>query len=134
MNCSGWPRLEGTERLDDKGTILPPESIAVAGPDWRGLKATPGMWMRAQVKIAVAGPDWRGLKDRTARTRTIGRTDCSGWPRLEGTERPATLKTGGNTKGIAVAGPDWRGLKVARRIFCVAHSLLLQWLAPIGGD
>ena len=52
--------------------------IAVASPDWRGLKV-PCKYHSIQIAhIAVASPDWRGLKVQTMQASISNDGNCSG--------------------------------------------------------
>src|SRR6266536_2977930 len=108
--------------------------------------------------IAVACPEWRGLKERSLAKPRKCVSHCSGLPRMEGTERIRRCFQAPLHIHIAVACPEWRGLKVegytksagsnchcsglprmegtesANESDYVQFAFVLQWLAPNGGD
>src|SRR6266702_3051469 len=101
--------MEGTERLFAVMLAELDPDIAVACPEWRGLKVTFLVSAANAAAIAVACPEWRGLKDVTVVKAENMESNCSGLPRMEGTE----------------SRYQNRGRSI--------HPLL-QWLAPNGGD
>ncbi len=131
--CPEWRGLKVSFAARPAGSAY----IAVACPEWRGLKA--GLLHRAEallLTIAVACPEWRGLKVAWLSTGASKSRDCSGLPRMEGTERSPERCSVTNHKpdcsglprmegtesfflaalrflrvNIAVACPEWRGLK-----------------------
>ena len=108
--CSGWPRLEGTERGILNVCDRWHRTNCSGWPRLEGTESrTRFQSARNSHHIAVAGPDWRGLKGFACCTERGVGCYCSGWPRLEGTERQAEIL------GVFV-------------------FYELQWLAPIGGD
>jgi len=79
--------MEGTERLFAVMLAELDPDIAVACPEWRGLKVTFLVSAANAAAIAVACPEWRGLKDVTVVKAENMESNCSGLPRMEGTER-----------------------------------------------
>ncbi len=109
QNCSGLPRLEGTERL-----LVQSLENRLSG-------------------IAVACPDWRGLKVLFQSSNLVEEANCSGLPRLEGTERYFCHE--GVLKCLYCSGlPRLEGTERRQVAPMVQDVLQLQWLAPIGGD
>src|SRR6266536_3053247 len=103
--CPEWRGLKGRP-----GTCCPlSRQIAVACPEWRGLKVFLQRRANGLINIAVACPEWRGLKVRFGLGQEVQGRNCSGLPRMEGTESCGTPGSAG-------------------------RCILLQWLAPNGGD
>src|SRR6266496_3878262 len=69
-------------------SLLRDSYIAVACPEWRGLKG--GLYAHTHIgtEIAVACPEWRGLKVAWRGKVARALMHCSGLPRMEGTESP----------------------------------------------
>ena len=65
--------MEGTESriVGDDLAVL--RQIAVASPDWRGLKVKLFGLVGDKIDIAVASPDWRGLKEATSAAALLAR-------------------------------------------------------------
>src|SRR6266581_1278621 len=83
--------------------------------------------------IAVACPEWRGLKVEGLLACAVVGFYCSGLPRMEGTERGGVIWPQDCCDDIAVACPEWRGLKVDTLTMFIAPSSYCSGLPRMEG-